>query len=294
MQWALRMESIGLDGHLVHRDLGEGDDEARQKEARLFFGKSPHLQFLAELYDKLRTTGPTWWTPEQSREAWPAAIRMGWFSQRPDIRQRITTKLTGLAAGAARRFWPDEQATLIDAVLDSGDIPVATFEAVFDAQDIVVYGAPVHIWQRFRERMPLEDESEENRKFIAWVLRALLADRSSASAPRGKPILDAWEVRGAIDAEAYQQFMPLEVRVAVDQARLKHERSRPREPFHARHELAIATPERIAAHLPLAEIAPVFLLADRAIERSTPKSETIAPTEQAPDSVEPPRPSQIN
>ncbi len=243
---------MGLDGHLVHRDLGEGDDEARQKEARLFFGKSPHLQFLAELYDKLRGTAPTWWTPEHSREAWPAAVRMGWFAQRPDIRQRITTKLTGLAPGAARRFWPDEQATLIDAVLDSGDIAVAAFEAAFDAQDIVVYGLPTDVWARFRERMPWQDESEDNRRLVAWVLRALLADRTNNNAPRGKPIIEAWDVRSAIDADAYQRHMPVEIRVAIDQARLKHERTRPREPFHARHELAIATPERPTSRGPRA------------------------------------------
>jgi hypothetical protein len=56
----------------------------------------------------------------------------------------------------------------------------------------------------------------------------------------------------------------------VDAARLRHEKSRPKEPFAARHELAIATPEIIAAHIPLAELTLVFAAAERAMGMLTP------------------------
>jgi hypothetical protein len=74
--------------------------------------------------------------------------------------------------------------------------------------------------------------------------------------------------------------MPLEIRVAVDDARLRHEKARPRDPFHARHELSICVPEQIVEHIPLAEIAPVFATAEKSmgllpVEEELPRSSNV-------------------
>lgn len=272
---------------LVHHDLGESDDELKEKEARQFFGRSPHLQFIASLYGKLREVSPTWWSPEFRRDAWTASARMRWLVQRPDIRQRVTTRLTGLAAGAARRFFPDEQATLIDAVIDSKDVSLAAFDDCFDPQDLATYGDAIDVWRKLREQMPWDDASEEHQRLVAWLVRAVLTERTSPNAARSKPILDAWEVRTAIQPEIFQRFIPIEIRVALDEARLKHEKARPREPFSAKHELAIVTPERLTACLPLIELAPIFDKVDGALAQMA-RAPLVQPV------VEDARPSQVN
>jgi hypothetical protein len=63
----------------------------------------------------------------------------------------------------------------------------------------------------------------------------------------------------------WQRYIPLDLRVAVDEARIKAERTRPREPYRARSEFSIVTPEIIAQHVPLAEFRPVIEAADAAL-----------------------------
>jgi len=121
--------------------------------------------------------------------------------------------------------------------------------------------------------MPWEEDSPVHQKLVGWLLRTLMSDRSSTdSEMTRRPILTAWDVRTAIDARVWQERMPLDVRAGIDEARLKHEKSRPREPFHARHELAIATPEIIAQNIPLIDLVPVIQAAEHGLLWSSEQS----------------------
>ena len=139
---------------LRHSDAEKKDDHVLIEEARNHVSRSPALQLVAELVRKLRVSSFAWWTPDVVRESWGAAARMEWFAQRPDLRQKITTGLTGLAPKAARNKTPRFQAELIDSVIVDGDVTVKQFDDAFDPTDIAAYGPAIEIWQRFRERMP--------------------------------------------------------------------------------------------------------------------------------------------
>ncbi len=248
-----------------HHNPEAMDDDQLRAEARIFLAKSPPLQIVAELLGKLRSMQLPWWTSDYTHETWNAMQRMHWYSPRADLRQQITTTLTGLAPKAARKRWPNSQAELVEAVIEGGDITSAQFEEAYDPCDMVVYGPAAEFWWRFRERMPWEEDSATHKKLAAWLMRALLSDRSSIEGLSRRPVLSAWDVRNAIDPAAWQRYLPAEVRVAIDEARLRQERQRPRDPYHARHELAVATPEIITTHTPVAELTMVFAHAEKAM-----------------------------
>jgi hypothetical protein len=277
---------------LCHDEVADRDDETLRREARAHLSQNAPLQVVSELLTKLRTFDLPWWTTGVTREAWPSVLRMRWLKQRPDVRQGITTKLTGLPPKAARRFWPDEQAALIDAVIDNGDVEERVFEEAFDPIDLVVYGPAKEFWSAFRERMPWEDDAPVHQRLIAWLIRALVMERTTVEGLARRPVLSALDIRSAIDCAVWNDKIPFDVRVEVDQARLKHERLRPREPFSARHELAIVTPERIAANIPLADLT---LIVERAEQAMGFVGGTIeAAVSEAPPESDMPRPSQIN
>jgi hypothetical protein len=254
----------------MHREDTERADDQLEQEAKLHFSRSPQLQLVAEICQRLRDLSLSWWSPEFCRAAWPTLVRMQWLRPRPDLRQRITANITGLRPAAARKRSLEAQAELIDAVVDAGDVPAAAYEAAFDTQAMVIYGTPQNFWAHFRDRMPWDEDSSVHQEFVAWSIRQLLADRSEFDGAPRRPILTPHDVRSAIEPRLWQERIPLDVRAAVDAARLRHEKSRPKEPFAARHELAIATPEIIAAHIPLAELTLVFAAAERAMGMLTP------------------------
>ncbi|WP_437959289.1 hypothetical protein WME76_06295 [Sorangium sp. So ce119] len=262
---------------LQHRDPDSKDDETLRREARVHLASEPALQLVAELVARLRELDLPWWTPVKLRERFGAVERMGWFRERSDIRQQITTSLTGLSPRAARRKTPDFQGALIDSVIDEGDITPRAFEAAFDPRDLAVYGPAGAYWQFFRESMPWDEDTPQHQEIVAWLLKALLADRSPFEGIGRTPILTPWDVRTAIDGRLWQTRIPLEVRVAIDNARLKQERERPGVPFHADGELAIAGPDVIAANIPPREILPVVQLAQKAmrfdVSRAAPKAD---------------------
>lgn len=273
-----------------HHDPDTTDDDALAREAHAFYTRQPQLQVVAEALVALREAQLPWWAPEDLRAIWGAQERLRWLKDRADVRQRITTALTGLPKNAARSRGPSAQAELIDAVLDHGDVTAADFEAAFHAEELVVYGPAPAFWMTFRERMPWAETSAAHQKLLARILKSLLSERAADGSIR-RPVLSAWDVRGAIDGVVWHRSLPVELLVAIDEARLRQERSRPREPFHARHELIHASPELIVQHIPLADLEPVFAVAtshmrfDPSAERG--QEELEAPRSLAPHSLAP-------
>ncbi|WP_438042855.1 hypothetical protein [Sorangium sp. So ce128] len=265
---------------LQHRDPDSKDDETLRREARVHLASEPALQLVAELVARLRELDLPWWTPVKLREQFGAVERMGWFRERSDVRQQITTSLTGLSPKAARRKTPDFQGALIDSVIDEGDITPRAFEDAFDPRDLAVYGPAGGYWQFFRDSMPWDQDTPQLQEIVAWLLKALLADRSPFEGIGRTPILTPWDVRTAIDGRLWQTRIPLEIRVAIDNARLKQERERPGVPFHADGELAIAGPDVIAANIPPRDILPVVQLAQKAMRFDGPR--VAAPKAAAP------------
>ncbi|HEU4406540.1 MAG TPA: hypothetical protein VFS43_14840 [Polyangiaceae bacterium] len=250
---------------LVHQDAERKDDDVLAREARTFLLATPTVQLVAELLTKLREANLPWWSPEVLRRTWPATERMRWLNERPDIRQRITTALTGLAPKAARKKIADFQAALVDSVVDDGDTTVRAFEEAFSPVELAVYGPVAAFWRAFRERFPWDDRRPAHRELVAWLIGALLNDKSFIDDMGRAPVLNAWDVRTAIDNRAWHTHMPVEVRAAIDDARLKREKVDPGEPFHAADDLSIALPETIATHVPLRDLGGVLDVAERAM-----------------------------
>lgn len=248
---------------LQHQDADQKDDATLRREAEAYFWKVPGLQVLAEILTKLRARAPSWWSPEDLRVFWNATERMRWYRERPDLREQIVTSLTGLSASAARKKTPEFQGGLLDSFLEDGDITIRQFEDSFDPIDLVVYGPSSVIWRKLRERMPWEQESASTQETMAFLIRVFLADKSAVRGVQRKPILSPWELRRAIPGAVWHTRIPLEVRVAIDEARLTRERAG--EPFTATHELAIATPEVIAASIPIRELSTLLDLAQTAM-----------------------------
>jgi hypothetical protein len=248
---------------LEHADAEKKSDESLRSEARAHLGATPPLQLVAELLTKLRTLDLPWWKPEMLRERWPAVERMRWYRARPDLRQKITSALTGLQPKAARKKAAEFQGGLIDSVIDEGDVSARAFEESFDPADLVVYGPVEAFWSGFVEKMPWKQDTSVHQELIAWLLDALLADHSAIDGMRRKPILTAWEARTAIDGRVWHTRMPLEIRVAIDDARFRKEREQPGSPFHAASDLSIAVAQTIATSIPLRDLAPVFTAAER-------------------------------
>lgn len=249
---------------LSHADPTASDDRLAT-EAAAHLARHPGLQVIAELLTRLREVGFPWWTPEHLRSAYPAAERMRWLVRRPDIRQRITTQLTGLAPRAARNKTPEFQASLIDSVLDEGDITHDVFEQAFEPVDIAVYGPASEIWRLFRKRMPWDDDATVHQDLVGWLVGALLADKSFLDGVPRTPVLSALQVRTAIDGRVWHSRIPLHVRVAIDDARFAHQRERPTEAYGVERDLQIATPALIAASIPLKDLGGVLDVAGLAL-----------------------------
>jgi hypothetical protein len=263
---------------LRHDDIEDRTDDELRAEARTFLGRSGALQLIAELVGKLRAASLPWWSPEFTRATWGASARFRWLAQRPDLRQAITTRLTGLPPRTARTRPLEVQAQLVDTVLEQGDVDCAKFEEAFDPADMAVYGPAHEFWFSFMDRMPWEEDTTTHQRLVAWAIRAMISERGLVEGTTRRPILTATDVRASIPTRVWQTKIPAETRAAVDEARLRLERARPREPYHARHELTIVTPEIIAANIPLAELVPVFAAAEQAMGLSASRSTSMQPS----------------
>ena len=254
---------------LRHADPEKRDDATLVQEAQSHIGKSPALQLVAELLQKLRVGGFSWWTPEQTRSLWPASVRMGWLMQRPDIRQRITTGLTGLAPRAARNKTPEFQGALIDSVIEDGDVTVKQFDDAFTVDELAVYGPSAELWGKFRERTPWDQDTPAHQELVAWLFEAFLASQSSVGGHSRKPILTSLALRTAIPGKLWHTRIPLEVRVAIDDLRFQREKVKPSEAFHAIHDLSVATPSIIASNIALRELTRVVDVAEKSMGYSS-------------------------
>jgi hypothetical protein len=263
---------------LSHADPSR-PDERLTADAAAHMARYPALQVVAELLTRLREMSFPWWTAEQLRNAYPASDRMHWFGERADLRQRITTQLTGLATRAARNKTPEFQAELIDSVIDEGDISADGFENAFEPADLAVYGPAADFFRLFKKRMPWDDDATPHQDLVGWFIGALLADKSALDGSPRQPILSAVQVRMAIDGRVWHSRIPLHVRVAIDDARFAAQRDRPNEPYGVERDLTIATPALIAASIPLKDLLPVIDVAAHALgfdEGSTPLSRVAA------------------
>lgn len=278
---------------LQHREPDNKDDETLKREARAHLASEPALQLAAELIARLREIDVPWWSAARLRERWGSVERMRWFRERPDLRQHITTSLTGLAPRAARRKTPDFQGALIDSVIDEADITPRAFEDAFDPCDLAVYGPASAYWHFFRESMPWDKDTQVHQELVAWLLKSLLADRSPFDGIGRAPILTPWDVRTAIDGRVWHTRIPLEIRVAIDDARLQQERDRPGVPFHADGDLAIAAPEIIAASIPLRELVPVLVVAQKSMRFDPPRTAAKLDNGKGMVSDVPPRPHEL-
>jgi hypothetical protein len=248
---------------LVHSEVDKKDDATLRKEAEAHFQKHAALQVVAELLLKLRARTVSWWSGDDLRVWWNATERLRWLRQRVDLREQITSSLTGLAHSAARKKTPEFQGGLLDSFLEDGDVTLRQFEEAFDPVDLAVYGPATQIWKKFRERFPWDQDGPVQQELVAFLLRALLADKSPLRGATRTPVLGAWELRTGIPSGIWQTRIPADVRASIDDVRLQREKSR--EPFGAAQELAIATPDVIAACIPLRELTGVLDLAQAAM-----------------------------
>jgi hypothetical protein len=280
---------------LRHPETPRPEDAALAQESRSHVAGNAALQLIAELVSKLRGSRFSWWTPELLRGTWDGAERMGWFEQRPDIRQRITCSLTGLKPKAARNKQPGFQAALIDSVIDAGDVTVDQFENEFDAIELAAYAPVADIWSRFRERMPWDQDAPPNQELVAWLIDRLLASFSTIEGMTRKPLLTPHEIRTTIPGKIWHSRIPLEVRVAIDEARFQREREKPGEPYHAIHDLGLATPTIIAANIPLRDLLCVFDVAEKAMGLPPSRGATApaARLAESPAAAAPPRVAEV-
>jgi hypothetical protein len=246
---------------LVHDAASASGDAGLRADANAYLATHGTLQVMAEVLIALRIVDAPWWTPEQLRARWPAETRLTWFTQRSDLRQEITTALTGLVFNTARRKSPAFQAELIDSVIEDSDIGAAHFEGAFDPRDLVVYGPIDEIWREIVRAVPWGDADAVPSSLMATLLEIMLADKSAPFALPRTPILEACDVRSAIDSRVWQTYIPLDIRAAIDDERLARERDGRGTPFLAADELALCLPKVIAATIPAAHLRGVFLAA---------------------------------
>jgi hypothetical protein len=226
-------------------------------------GSAPtrEAQFLAALYERLRERPHPWWSSAVLRESFPTEMRFHWFEKRPDLRERVTHALTGFPKKALRNADIPFQAGLVDRVVEAGDVSVEAWEAAFDPAELVTHAPPALLWATFRHRFPWADPAREDQELLVWLLHELLEEKKDGS--RTTSIMTPLYVRSAIDVRAWQEHIPLEIRVQVDGRRLRKELEG--KTFTCRDELAIVKIERIVEHLPAAHLKGILDALERVV-----------------------------
>jgi len=222
---------------------------------------SREAPFLAALYERLRERPRPWWSSAVLRESFPTAMRFHWFEKRPDLRERVTHALTGFPKKALRNADAAFQAGLVERVVESGDVSVEAWEAAFDPADLVTHAPPALLWATFRHRFPWTDAGREDQELLVWLLHELLEEKKDGA--RTTSIMTPLYVRSAIDVRAWQEHIPLEIRVQVDGRRLRKELEG--KTFTCRDELAVVKIERIVEHLPAAHLKGILDALERVV-----------------------------
>lgn len=221
-------------------------DDVLVARAQEKLSKSREAQLLASLLVQLRERQRPWWSAQSLRGAWPTGLRLKWLEKRPDVRGRLTHQLTGLARLAAREATIEFQASLIDMVLEAGDVSLEDWDRAFAVEDLAVHGPTSVMWQEFRSRFPWDRPEPEDRDLLVWLLVELLEERKEGT--RTSSIMTPLYVRSAIDVRVWQEHIPLDIRVQVDGRRLRKELEG--KSFTCRDELAVVKLERIVEHIP--------------------------------------------
>ena len=84
----------------------------------------------------------------------------------------MTTELTGLHRLAARESERGFQASLIDRVLDSGDLTLDQWERAFVPEELAVHAPTSVLWSEFRSRFPWTAPAPEDRELLVWAPRS--------------------------------------------------------------------------------------------------------------------------
>jgi hypothetical protein len=236
-------------------------DDAVGSRAQDHLSLHREAQFLAALYARLRERPRPWWSAATLHEAFPTEMRFQWLEKRADVRERIAHALTGFPMKALRSGDLAFQASLVERVLASGDVSVEAWEAAFEPGDLVAAGPPAALWSAFRQRFPWDAPAREDQDLLVWLLNELLDEKKDGN--RTTSIMTPLYVRSAIDVRAWQEHIPLEIRVQVDGRRLRKELEG--KTFTCRDELAVVKVERIVEHLPAAHLKGILDALERVV-----------------------------
>lgn len=229
--------------------------------ARELLGDRADAHVALALLTALRKPERPWWNAAHLVDIWPVAQRMEWLADRAAARASAVTKLTGLSAAAAERLSGPVQTDLIQAVLDAGDVGADQIEQAFPAVELAASAPTGEVLARFAEAVPWTDPQDGDGEAVGAAIDALLG----SGAPGRQPVLNPLILRSAIDAVAWQEFLPARLRASVDQARLRREWEHAGRPFTAGDELAIVTVDKLVEALPLDALKPVFDAAQRVV-----------------------------
>src|SRR5690349_16621033 len=239
-------------------------DDRKAQDASKHLSERPNLRFLALHLMTLRVLGLPWWSPSALLQKFPVSVRMTWFADRPDVRQQITTKISGLVPKIARTLGPDQQTDLIMAALQEQVTSEDDIEAAFGVEDLIVYGDAAAFWVLFCEQMQWGATDDKHKQLVAGLIRDLMS----------LGILTALQVIKTIDRRVWLAKLPTEIQAAIAEERIKREEFDPTLPFLAADELDIATHDVLTGHIPLEEFLPLFGEAKKALgfEEETPPS----------------------
>lgn len=253
---------------LVHTK--DASDQVLAKEAAVHFGVTPYLQFLAEIFVAVRP----WLTTKALFRIFSVKTIMEALASRPDLRQELTTKLTGYKRIAARKKNPLEQTKLIEDALgneeEPGDITLEDVEKEIAPETWAVYIFGDQFWKAFSSEV-LADivaaNGEKEKEFITFFIEKALQERRHEGREL-KPILTHLDVADAMDPDdtlKWQQRIPPEKLSEANRVRRAQERKTPRVPFTTKQEIGIIGIDVIVNSFDLTDFVPMVSAAGKSM-----------------------------
>lgn len=242
---------------------GDGDAEYQATIQKAKSNKQPMPPYLA------------WWSLHDRYDSYTV---MGWFKQRPDIRQAILTRMCDFPAKAGRLMDPSTQASLIEMVVQSGDRTAADFDAAVRPEDIVVYGQADDVFRQFADSFPKErlvDSAQHERTLhiLSEVLTLFVEGKKSTSGALLTPILSHLDFRLALGVEEWRRFIPMNLQVRVDNKRIIAERNRSNGLLTTRDEIREVGINNIVKSFAFDAIRKVFEVASNRVRFDIPATE---------------------